>query len=662
RTTDTSDQTQAALRGHGAQIVHVSPTYSTITANIPVSAIHSITSEPFVVSAAPVLLPATSTTSAATASAVRSPAPCDVLDSEANDQLRAALARSSQSVDGTGITVGVLSDSFNVATTPSTLAQDVAAGALPGVGNACGYTTPVNVVSEYSSSGGSDEGRAMLQLVHSVAPAAHLVFATAFQSQTSFADNIIALKDAGATVIVDDVTYFDEPVFQDGPVAAAVTTVTNAGVTYLSSAGNNNLVLAGKDIASWEAPAFRSMACPAMSPAPAGSGTCMNFNPNGGSDDGAGYTVAAGKRIIVDMQWSEPMYGVSTDMDLYLIDSSTHAILKSAELGIGDRPQEILSWTNGASSRSIELVIRRYSGANTPRVKLMILQNGANPFTSVEYNQSSGGDVVGPVIFGHNGGKDTISVAAIPYYSTTTPETFSSHGPVTLYWNAVDGTTPASALAIPEILARPDITATDGDCTTAFFGLVSPPNPSCPYRFYGTSAAAPNAAGVVALMRQKNPSTSPASVRATLKSTASALSGGSVYSSGSGLVDAVAAVGAIADSVPGPPTDVNATPANGSVSVSWTAPSTDGGHPIIDYTATALPGGNTCTATAPTTHCTITGLTSGTLYTFTVTATNTAGPSAPSAPATATPFTIPNAPTALAATAANNSADLTWTA
>ena len=105
----------------------------------------------------------------------------------------------------------------------------------------------------------------MAQIVHDLAPGASLAFATAFSGELAFAANIRALAAAGAEVIVDDVAYFEEPFFQDGPVAVAVDEVTAAGVSYFSAAGNDNLIDGeGHDIASWEAPAFRdSGGCPA---------------------------------------------------------------------------------------------------------------------------------------------------------------------------------------------------------------------------------------------------------------------------------------------------------------------------------------------------------------------------------------------------------------
>lgn len=155
-------------------------------------------------------------------------------------------------VDGAGITVGVMSDSFdtNAAPCPNCAASDVASGDLPGPGNPNGNTEPVVVLEDVP--GGTDEGRAMLQIVHDLAPKARLGYATAFGGELNFADNIRSLAGFGprsvpgfeADVIVDDIIYLAEPFFQDGPVAQAVDEVAAKGVSYFSSAGNRPATMA----------------------------------------------------------------------------------------------------------------------------------------------------------------------------------------------------------------------------------------------------------------------------------------------------------------------------------------------------------------------------------------------------------------------------------
>ena len=75
----------------------------------------------------------------------------------------------------------------------------------------------------------TDEGRAMLQIVHDVAPGAALAFYTGDNSEADFAHGIGALAAAGAKVIADDIGYFDEPFYQDGIVAQAVDAVAGPG-------------------------------------------------------------------------------------------------------------------------------------------------------------------------------------------------------------------------------------------------------------------------------------------------------------------------------------------------------------------------------------------------------------------------------------------------
>jgi subtilisin family serine protease len=136
--------------------------------------------------------------------------------------------RADLSVNGSGITVGVLSDSFNDL---GGAAADEADGALPPAAD-------IDVIKDLSS-GGTDEGRAMMQIIHDIAPGADLAFYTAFDSEQDFANGILALAAAGCKVIVDDVSYFDEPFFQNGVVAQAIQTVEAEGVTYVTAAGND---------------------------------------------------------------------------------------------------------------------------------------------------------------------------------------------------------------------------------------------------------------------------------------------------------------------------------------------------------------------------------------------------------------------------------------
>lgn len=126
-------------------------------------------------------------------------------------------------------------------------------------------------------------------------------------------------------------------------------------------------------------------------------------------------------------------------------------------------------------------------------------------------------------------------------------------------------------------------------------------------------------------------------------------------------------VTAVPATVPGAPTSVTGTSANQSVNLSWTAPASNGGHALSDYTIEYRAGAGswvTFSHTASTaTSITVTGLTNATSYTFRVSAVNDMGTSTASTVSSAvTPLGAPAAPTGLSATYGNAQASLSWTA
>ncbi|HVT66039.1 MAG TPA: IPT/TIG domain-containing protein [Mycobacteriales bacterium] len=550
RVAQVDDAVEQALEAAGARIVHEDSTENTITVAVAPTDLDNVGQVDGVQYVGDILTPQTS-------------AVCDSMISEGDGILHASTERSHRGINGSGVTVGVLSDSFDKdASAVTHAADDVTADNLPGSTNTCGHTTPVTNLSDTVS--GEDEGRGMAQTVHDLAPGANIAFATAFSGESAFASNIQSLaSSAGAGVIVDDVTYFDEPFYQEGIISNAVDTVRAAGVDYFSSAANNNIIFNGHDVGSYEAvDGYRPTTCPVGLSLGAGYTDCHNFNDSGGTaDPDFGFTVKANYPIKVDLQWAEPQSGVKTDIDMFLVNSSNSILASSTTQNPGSGGSqeafENLSWTNGGTAQTVRLVIARYANSPnlnaTPRFKFVFLENGYQPFSAMEYGVPTGTDVMGPTIFGHNGGPTTMSVAASSVtVSPSTVNSYSSHGPVTLLFNPVSGTTPATALGSPNVLAKPDITATD--CVrNSFFGGSDGVN----YRFCGTSDAAPHAAAVAALLKSQLPSASAVAVNTAMTSTAVSM-GLPASTQGAGLIDADAAGGAL--SAPPTPTVTSVTP------------------------------------------------------------------------------------------------------
>ncbi len=159
-------------------------------------------------------------------------------------------ARQEFHVDGSDVTVCVISDSIRYLRKAKYLQnQDVTV--LPEQSGIPKDDPDVDEETDRHKDKG--EGTAMLEIVHSIAPGAKLMFATHGKTPRDMFNNIIALssKGWGCHIIVDDHEFFSQSPFQDDEVSRAVNEVTANGILYITSAGNRGNTRAGTS-AAWE--------------------------------------------------------------------------------------------------------------------------------------------------------------------------------------------------------------------------------------------------------------------------------------------------------------------------------------------------------------------------------------------------------------------------
>src|SRR5882762_3502976 len=426
-------------------------------------------------------------------------------------------ARNQFNVQGQGIKVGVISDSYN--TQPGNPAQiDVQNYDLPGIANPTN-STPVEVVKECNGKG-SDEGRAMLQIIHDIAPKASLAFRTGFISEGDFAGGINGLRQAGCDIIVDDITYITEPFFQDGQLARAVDDVTASGATYFSAAGN------------YGSKSYQHVFVP-------GSFNAHNF---GGGDVLQNISLKPGSYTIV-LQWNDFIYsngqttGAKNDLDIYLINDNGSVLLGTNRNNIGGDPIEVLPFTV-TSNTTTNIKVVRASGTDNMNFKYVLFRGD---ITINDYNAGNA------TIVGHHNAAGAITVGAVLYSNTPA---FGVAAPTVASFSSRGGT-PVNGV----VRNKPDITAPNGGNTTVNMGGQNIDGDAFP-NFFGTSAAAPHAAGVAAMIleakkRFYGQAFTPENVRQLMQQTSLDMYGeGFDFNSGSGFIQADFALASMINPAP----------------------------------------------------------------------------------------------------------------
>jgi hypothetical protein len=506
------------------------------------------------------------------------------VNSQGDATHRAADVRSTFGFNGAGMCIGVLSDSLNAL---GAVPTDIANGNLPGTGSPFAFSQPVALAGS-GDADGSDEGRAMLQILHDLAPGARLYFATAFNSMGDFANNIRALRGIAKNpggfgnvfpkcdIIVDDVFYFIESGLHDGQpgpstgniaqVTQAVNEVVADGALYFSSAGNSGNTTqvrpsTGQNTSgAWEGDYVGGTPPPPLA-AYADALLWDGVTP-------LNNIAASGSWQV--LHWSDPVGASNNDYDLCRLNSAGTAIV-TCSTNIQNGSQDPLEFLPSTPSLSQKLVVVRKAGAaarfmsvTTNRGRLSINTTGQ---TRGHSSASLGNGVAATPAQSTFGAPTPDGPFPGPFVGTNQIEWFSSDGPRRVFFKA-DGTaiTPGNFLAGTgggTVLLKPDMTAADGVVTT--LPPASGLNP-----FYGTSAAAPHAGAIAALIKQGLPNATPAQITNIMKSTAlDIMAPGPDKDSGVGIVQAFQAVQSAAGTLGAivRPTAVNVVPFGGNATI-----------------------------------------------------------------------------------------------
>ncbi|MEJ7655133.1 MAG: S8 family serine peptidase, partial [Chloroflexia bacterium] len=210
----------------------------------------------------------------------------------------------------------------------------------------------------------------------------------------------------------------------------------------------------------------------------------------------------------VNLFWAEPLGGATSDYDLFILNAAGTAIVSSST--------NVQNGTQDPAEQTPPALMLPTTGSWSERA------SGSDRFLHVNTNRSRLQFPTSGSIRGHSIAAEAYSVAATPvfppfpnpYDSTAKVETFSSDGPRRIFFRP-DGTpyAPGDFSSTGGVVRqKPDITASDGGVVSGAGGF---PNP-----FLGTSAAAPHAAAITALVKQGKPALTSAQVRAALAASA----------------------------------------------------------------------------------------------------------------------------------------------
>jgi PKD repeat protein len=541
----------------------------------------------------------------------------------ADTEINAAEVRTTFGVTGKNQIIGVMSDSA-IDTSQVKGSSLAMSGTAPNI--IVKGSVPQNTgdlpasfqVVDPGPGGGSDEGESMMELIYDLAPGASLAFASAGNTQTSAAVNLLALRTAAkCTVTVDDVAFLDEPYFQDGPWAQAISTNAANGVIHFSAWGNDGT----NGVSQTYTPVNTGVTTDDKQMPPSGN-DFHNWGIGGATPGFLPITLSPGDDLTVVLQWNQPYAsynlgaGSQADLDLFLYSSpaiGTPLAKSASPQGTAGAPKgdpfEILDYFNkGSSTVTVYLAINHFQGVRGNALRLLFTDSNLDMAFPM-------GGVNGQSAYGHPTNKDCVGVGAINFSdiqaNNLKPESFSSLGGfgsngIPFYFDNSGNLLPNA----PVLRSGPDLASPDG-VDTSFFK-----------NFLGTSCSAPNACAVAALLLEAAPGTSPAMLTSVLKSSARDATGAPATTgpdgyTGFGLVDATVALKAL---VP-PPVLTSPTTASGNVASFFSYTITATGFGTLNFSATNLPAGLSLNGA------TISGLptTQGTFTSVSVSAANVVG-------------------------------------
>ncbi len=446
----------------------------------------------------------------------------------------------SQGFTGSGVKVGIISNGIDC------LASSQAAGYTP----SSVWEDPND--ASWGSTGA--EGTAMLEEVHAAAPGAQLGFC----APTTAVEFVTCYKDFatwGADIIADDLG-FPNTFFNNNPITIAFNSAiqsfaqSNPAISLVTAAGNDRQdYFQGIYAPSSASSPITLSPSPSTSVITPGGTTGRTYKSvmDIGGQPYEGVTIASGISTYFLMTWNDPLNGPYDDLDLYLVNSNNQIVGASTYDQASDSsytpnsaswnpPAEYISYTNNSSSsQSLKLVVMCYSCSQTTKllVKLNGLMNGGGAFAT----NADGG------VYGQTALPEEIATAAGSTTDSTNTsvkvENFSQTGPY-IGGDWLNGTT-----SVP----KPDITGVDGVLVSGAggFGISQSGGGAL---FYGTSAASPNVASVLALLRSAFPTLNYTAAQwKTLiennANTARLVNSPSSSEAGAGLVDASASAAAI---------------------------------------------------------------------------------------------------------------------